>query len=66
MLLDHGHPDAGLYPIAMVRDEAAIIRHRLNHEMVTIATLNQGAILSALSEEGAKYFKSLAGSLTED
>lgn len=66
MLLDHGHPDAGLYPIAMVRDEVAIIRHRLNMEMVTTATLTQGAVLSVLSEEGSKYFKELSCSLTED
>lgn len=66
MLLGHGHPDAGLYPIAMVRDEAAIVRHRLNMLMVTDATLTQAAILSALSEEGGKFFKELSCSLTED
>lgn len=66
MLLDHGHPDAGLYPIGVVRDEVAIIRHRLNMEMVTNATLTQGAMLSVLSEEGSKYFKELSSSLTED
>lgn len=66
MLLDHGHPDAGLYPIAMVRDEVSLVRRRLNNELVTTALLTQGAILSALSEEGGKYFKELSSSLTED
>lgn len=35
-------------------------------EMVSTATLTQAAILSALSQEGGKYFRELAGSLTED
>lgn len=50
----------------MVRDEAEIIRRRLNGEFVTTATLTQAAVLSALSDDGAKFFRELCGSLTED
>lgn len=43
-----------------------MVRHRMNMEMVTTATLTHGAMLSVLSEEGTKYFKELTSSLTED
>lgn len=50
----------------MIRDEAAIVRTRINNELVSAGMLTQAAILSALSEEGGTYFRELTRSLIED
>lgn len=64
---DHGHPNADLYPVGMVRDEAAIVRARVNADIVAIGLLVQAAGMSVMAPEaGGEYFQSLIGSMIED
>jgi hypothetical protein len=65
-LLDHGHPDAGLYPFGVVWDEAELVVQRLNNQQATAAILIQAAISSVLAEEGGKQFGDLIDRLTGD
>ena len=62
-MLDHGHPDARLYPLSMVIDEHALVVERLNALEVTRATLTKLAISATLSKEGAKVWNKQLDSL---
>lgn len=52
--MDHGHPDAFHYPIAMVWDEATIIGERLKATLVTEAILVQAATATTGNTAGQK------------
>lgn len=57
--MDHGHPDAWDYPLAVVSDEAAMIRKRINTLSVTDAILLQHAAGSIMSTEMGEQFHAL-------
>lgn len=63
----NGHPDAGLYPIGMVRDEARLVRKRVNEDTVLFGLMVQAAGMSIMApKEGGEFFRSLIGSLSEE
>ena len=57
LLLDHGHPQARLYPIGMVWEESALVVERMNREAASNTTLLQLAAGSLLSKDAAKQLK---------
>jgi hypothetical protein len=61
-----GHANAPLYPICMLWHETAIARSRVHQEFVTQAILFQNAAASIMSKDGAKEFKKLVKTLSED
>lgn len=65
LLVANGHPNAGLYPLGMLNDEAALVIEQENNRIVTEATLIQAAATSVLSKEGGEYFRDLLEGLSE-
>ena len=63
MLLDHGHPDAMLYPLGMVADEAALVIEREDRRTATLGVVMQGAVGSIKSKERGDIFRQLITSL---
>jgi hypothetical protein len=66
LLLDHGHPHAGLYPIGRVWDEASLVVERENRRLKTEAILIQAAAGSIISEQVGKQFDELVEGLDGD
>ena len=65
LLLGHGHPQARLYPLGMLMDEASIVVRRANNGHVTQATLLQGAVSGVLSKKANKEFQKQINRLLE-
>lgn len=57
LLLSHGHPDAGDYPLGMLWVESQLVVERLNQQAVTQAVLLQLAVGSILSKKTGSEFK---------
>lgn len=57
--MDHGHPDAWDYPLAVLADEVEIVRMRVNAQSVTEAILIQHAAGSIMSKEMGESFQAL-------
>ena len=51
LLLDHGHPNAGSYPLGLLGQEAELVVERLNRLEATRTALLQMAVGSVLSEK---------------
>jgi hypothetical protein len=64
-LLSNGHPEARLYPIGLVWDEARIVREHLNRQETTRATLLQMAVASVLSKDAAREFSRTIARINE-
>jgi hypothetical protein len=62
----NGHPDAGLYTLGRLADEAELIAAQHNSEARTSAMLTQMAIAGLLSEEANGEFRRLIESLDEE
>lgn len=66
LLLANGHRNAGLYPIGMLHDEAALVIERENNRMASEAVLFQSAAATILAgEEGFKAFNELIDRVRE-
>jgi len=65
LLLDHGHPKAMHYPIAMLWDESELVVERLNSQAITEAILFQMAAGSLLSKDAAREFKKMVTGLND-
>ena len=66
LLLDHGHPDAGRYPIGMVWDEAELVVERENRRIATEATFTNLAVSAVISAKSGKQFEKQIKKLTGD
>lgn len=56
----HGHRLARHYPLAMVGQEARIVRRRVNNQLVTESTLMQACIGAVMNgRAGAKHYNEL-------
>lgn len=55
--MDHGHPEARLYPVPMVWMEVSIVRKRVNQELASSASLDQMVIASILSKQAGGKLK---------
>jgi len=62
-LLDHGHPNARLYPVGLLWDEYTLVIERVNGRIVTEANLLQHAIGSILSKQSRTEFSKLLKAL---
>ncbi|MNK37380.1 hypothetical protein D3C87_559460 [compost metagenome] len=65
LLVDHGHPEAMQYPIAMLWDESDLVIERLNGQAITQAVLFQMAAGSLLSKDAAREFKKIVTGLND-
>jgi hypothetical protein len=63
LLLAHGHPDAGSYPLGFMSDEASLIVERTNALMATEGTIIQAAAAAVMTKEGGKHFQNVLASL---
>lgn len=63
LLLDHGHPDARLYPLGFLWDEYCLVIERVHGRILTEANLLQHAIGSILSKKSRTEFSKLMKSL---
>lgn len=59
LCLDHGHPEARLYPLGMLWDESNLVIERVNGATVTEANLLQHAIGSILSKKSGTHFQKM-------
>lgn len=66
LLLANGHPDAGLYPIGRVHDEAELVSQRISQQMASESVLIQLAVSSVLSEDAGKLFGQEIKRLSEE
>lgn len=57
LLLSHGHPEAGDYPLGTLWVESQLVVERLNQQAVTQAVLLQLAVGSILSKKTGSEFK---------
>ncbi len=65
MLLDHGHPDASLYPVHLVWEESYLVLSRLNATIASEAVLIKLAIHAALDNDANKDFTETIKGLTD-
>ena len=56
MLLAHGHPQAGNYPIGLLTDESSLVVDMLNRKAATETVLQQMAISAIFSKEAGEEF----------
>jgi hypothetical protein len=63
LLLDHGHPEARLYPLGMLWDESNLVIERVNGRIVTEASLLQFAVNSILCKKSRTEFSKMIQSL---
>lgn len=65
LLLGNGHPDADLYPLGMLHDEAALVIERMNAIVVAQSIGFRTAYISAKVKDGDQvmgdYVKRLTG-----
>lgn len=57
--MEHGHPDARLYPLGMLSDEVLLIVERHNARMVAEAQLLQAAVGGLLDKKASKAFREM-------
>jgi hypothetical protein len=66
LLLGAGHPDAPLYPVGMVSDEADLVAQRANVAEATRAVLLQMAVSSVLSKQADEQFQEVIKRLVRE
>lgn len=59
LCLDHGHPEARLYPLGMLHDEAALIEERESARISTEASLRQSVIASLFGKKKSGFQKAV-------
>lgn len=59
LLLDHGHPGAGDYPLGLLDDETTLVIERQRGYWGTAGAIIQSAAGSVMSKKGAGVFTKL-------
>lgn len=62
--MDHGHPDARLYPLGMVWEETTIVVDRINNEAASNTALLQIAGSAVMGKQGMQLLKKVLKELT--
>lgn len=66
LLLANGHPNAGLYTLGKLNDEAALVIERENNRLANEAVMLKSAAAAIFSEDGHKLLMQLVDRLREE
>lgn len=64
LLLSNGHPDAPIYPIHRLWEEASMLTSQINLTIATNALLTQMAVSSLYSKESGRDFTKTINKMT--